>query len=332
MKAFVTGSTGLLGSTLVQQLVDEGHEVLALARSAEKAERILGNTGAHVIIGDMLDIPAFAPQLVGCDVLFHAAAYFKEYTGADTNAEEMLQKINVDGTIALLNEAKAHGVHNVVYVSSSGVIGKMDGQASDESASFNNGTANRYFQSKIRAEEAITAWLADNPNMRVVMILPSAIVGPNDNGPTGFGGMIIEILKEDLPAVPPGGITTIDVRDVATAMIRAVDYGQSGERFIVANEFIKLSDLSTMIGELGGVKAPSFNMPYPMAWTFGAVSELVSKITGKPPLATRVIMKTLNEATQVSGGKTGHILNVDYRPLTESIEDAITWFRANGYA
>ena len=77
MKAFVTGSTGLLGSNLVRQLLDEGHEVLALARSVEKARKQLGTDGRlEVVQGDLEDIPGFADHMRGCDVVFHVAAYF----------------------------------------------------------------------------------------------------------------------------------------------------------------------------------------------------------------------------------------------------------------
>jgi len=79
MKAFVTGGTGLLGNNLVRALRAEGHAVAALVRSETKAQRLLGDTGAELIRGDMENVPAFADALTGCDVVFHTAAYFREY-------------------------------------------------------------------------------------------------------------------------------------------------------------------------------------------------------------------------------------------------------------
>lgn len=79
MKAFVTGSTGLLGNNLVRLLTEQGHTVKALVRSKEKAAKLFEGLEVTLVQGDMKDVPGFASDLEGCDVLFHAAAYFREY-------------------------------------------------------------------------------------------------------------------------------------------------------------------------------------------------------------------------------------------------------------
>ncbi|MGE8358088.1 MAG: NAD(P)H-binding protein, partial [Microvirgula sp.] len=65
---FVTGATGLLGNHLVRALVGRGIRVRALVRSRDKGERQLGDlSGVELVVGDMEDVPAFAPALHGCD-------------------------------------------------------------------------------------------------------------------------------------------------------------------------------------------------------------------------------------------------------------------------
>ena len=81
MRAFVTGSTGLLGNNLVRNLHQAGHEVWALARSKEKAQQTLGDVAARIVVGDIRKVAEFAPCLKGADVVFHTAAYFREYYG-----------------------------------------------------------------------------------------------------------------------------------------------------------------------------------------------------------------------------------------------------------
>lgn len=332
MNAFVTGSTGLLGSAVVRQLEAEGHAVKAMARSAEKAQRFLSDTSAEIVLGDMLNIPAFAADMADCDVLFHVAAYFKEYTGADEGAADKLQKINVDGTIELFEAAKAQGIRNIIYVSSSGVIGDVpQGQQATEQAPYNHDTANLYFQSKIRGEQAIDAWLSQHPDMRVILIRPGAIIGPGDNGPTGLGNMVISVLKGELPAMPPGGLQMVDVRDVAIAMVNAVEAGGNGERYNIVGDFAPLNSFIPAVAKAGGAKQPAFQLPYPMAWVFGAVSELVAAVTGQPPLATRVIMKTLNEGRLISAEKAKRELGVTFRPIADSINDSVAWFQQFDY-
>ena len=122
MKAFVTGSTGFLGSNLVIALLERGYEVKALARNRQKAQKVLGNLKLEIVEGDLDNIAAFAPALQDCDVLFHTAAYFCEYY-APGNHWATLEKLNVTATIELLTAAEKHGVKRAVHTSSSGVIG-----------------------------------------------------------------------------------------------------------------------------------------------------------------------------------------------------------------
>jgi len=83
MRAFVTGSTGPLGNNLVRILLQACHEVWALARSKEKAQRELGDTAARIVIGNIRNVRGFAYDLKGIDVVFHTAAYFREYSKWD---------------------------------------------------------------------------------------------------------------------------------------------------------------------------------------------------------------------------------------------------------
>ena len=106
MKAFVTGSTGLLGNNLVRALLAQKHQVKALARSQRKAEQLLGDTAAEIVVGDMDDVAAFADELAGCDVLFHGAAFFREYFQPGDHWAT-LKRINVDTVIESFEAAEA---------------------------------------------------------------------------------------------------------------------------------------------------------------------------------------------------------------------------------
>src|SRR5215468_7981849 len=119
--AVVTGATGLLGNNLVRALRTRGWRVRAWARSAEKAEQQLGDTGAEVVLGDLNDLAPLAPSLEGADVVFHTAAYFRDsYKGGRHRAE--LEKINVEGTRQLLEHAYSAGVRRFVHTSSIAVL------------------------------------------------------------------------------------------------------------------------------------------------------------------------------------------------------------------
>lgn len=203
MKALVTGATGQLGNNLVRALLQKGWQVRALARSVEKAQRLLGDTNAEIMIGDMEHVAGFAHALDGVDAVFHTAAYFREYFDIGDHWAK-LKQINIDATLELMTLAEHYGVRKFIHTSSSGVIGpREDGKPADETAKAGHlAHENLYFRSKLMAEEAIYAWMQRH-HMPVVLILPTVMIGPYDAAPTGIGEAIMTIARGAMPAVPP---------------------------------------------------------------------------------------------------------------------------------
>ncbi len=72
MRVFVTGASGWIGSSLVPQLMDAGHQVLGLARSAGSAAAITG-MGAEVLHGDLRDLEVLRAGAAGSDAVVHLA-------------------------------------------------------------------------------------------------------------------------------------------------------------------------------------------------------------------------------------------------------------------
>src|SRR6187402_100124 len=98
MRVFVTGGTGLLGNNLVRALRAQGHEVRALVRSRKKADALLADSGAEIVVGDMREVSGFEGALSGMDAVAHTAAYFREYYGPGDHAAS-LEDINIKGTL-----------------------------------------------------------------------------------------------------------------------------------------------------------------------------------------------------------------------------------------
>ena len=328
MNAFVTGSTGLLGSNLVKQLLDGGYTVKALARSASKAQQLLGtHPKLTIVVGDMENIPSFAAQMAGSDLLFHCAAYFREYYGQGDHWAK-LKRINVDGTIELFTQAEEKGVQKVIYVSSSATIGRgPNGQPGDESTPPGALTAgNLYAQSKVLAEEAIATWLKSH-SLPVVLILPTWMYGPQDAAPTGAGQLILDYLNRNLPGVVPGGSAVVDARDVANAMITAVEKGKSGERYIISNQFQTLGHINQLLAKISNVPAPRMYIPYPVALLVAWCSETVARLRGTETLITVNGIRTMKNALDVSAAKAKRELGFHPRSFEETLRDTINWYR-----
>jgi dihydroflavonol-4-reductase len=329
MKAFVTGATGLLGNNLVRLLVQQGYEVKALVRSKEKAQKLLGDVkNVEFIQGDMENIAGFAESLEGCDVLFHTAAYFREYYQPGDHWP-MLEKINVRGTIELLESADKHGVKKAIHVSSGGVIGEDNGKGiADESTEANGmGFENLYFRSKVETEKAIANFLKIH-SMPVVMILPGWMFGPSDAAPTSAGQLVQDFLNRKLLGVLNGGAGIADARDVAQAMIEAVDRGKSGERYIVGGELHTLPKIMKTLEKVSGVSGPRLRISAPVALTLAWLSQTTARLTGGTTLLTVSGVKTILNPHNISSEKAIRELGVKFRMLEDTLRDTVNWYKS----
>ncbi len=329
MKAFVTGSTGLLGNNLVRQLLSEGHEVVGLTRSAEKFEGMLGDTAAIPVVGDIEDIDGFVEHLTDCDVVFHTAAYFREYYGKGDHLAK-LEAINVTATLDLMAASDARGIKTFIHTSSAGTIGKHDnGEAGDENTPpSDKQLRNLYFKSKVDGDAKIRAY--DPPNgMAVVQILPGWMWGPGDAGPTGAGQIVFDFLDGKFPAVPEGGSSRADARDVATAMVRAVGKPH-GERFIVGGRYHSLREVVDLIARETGRPAPKANLPSWLAIGYAYMSEAWASLTGGRAAANLAGVRVMSEKLEVSSAKAERELGASFRPFDDTIHDVIAWYDQRG--
>lgn len=333
MKAFVTGATGLLGNNLVRLLVEQGIEVKALARSKEKAMKVFGDLPQiEIVVGDMAAVEDFSTELEGCDALFHTAAYFREYFQPGDHWK-ILENINVKGTLKILEEAEKRGVKKAIYVSSSGVIGlRPNGEAGDENTPPHPVTeSNLYFKSKVVAEKAVDEFCRTH-QLEVVQILPGWMFGLGDVAPTSSGQIILDYLSKKLPGSFDGGTAAVDARDVAQAMIDAVERGKNGEKYIVGGKFTTLAQINETLEKVSGVPAPKMKIPNLMIWTYATVLEIYGRLTGKPILISRNAVATLQAKLDVSSEKAARELGAKFRPLEETLRDEVNWYRQNGFA
>ncbi len=332
MKAFVTGSTGLLGSNLTELLLTQGYEVLALARDLNKARRVLGeHSNLKLIQGNMQDIPAFAHHLQGCDVLFHGAAYFRESFGLGDHWNK-LKAINIDATILLLEAAETAGITKAIYVSSSGAVGLTeDGAPSNE---FTPPSAlnyeNLYFKSKVMGEEAIANFLKTH-DLPVTLILPGAMFGPGDAAPTEAGQFVVDFLNGKVPFVMSGGFSVVDPRDVAEAMVSAVQLGQSGERYLVAGRYHSVEEIIRLLGRFGNRPVPRIKLPGFAMHLLARLFLIIGRLAGKKPDLTVNAVKIMLSEQAFDSSKAVEALKVSFRPLSESLKDMVVWYEQNGY-
>jgi dihydroflavonol-4-reductase len=113
-------------------------------------------------------------------------------------------------------------------------------------------------------------------------------------------------------------------------MINAAYRGRSGERYIVTRgEFVTLARILELLEHVSGVPAPRLRIPFALTLAYAWLSELYSRITGRPVLVTVNGVRTLQYPHVTSSAKARRELGASFRPLAETLRDEVAWFRGN---
>ncbi len=333
--AFVTGGVGLLGSNLVRLLVDRGYKVRALVLPAEMDRVPVQFPGipVDIVSGDLRDVSAFAHTLCGVDVVFHTAAYYRDYLKGGRHWDT-LYSVNVEGTRNLLEATYRAGVRRFVHASSIAVLEGKRSAPIDETMLRSERGGDPYYRSKILADREIIGFLGQHPEMAAVMVLPGWMHGPGDAAPTPAGQSVLDFLNGRIPGILPGAFSIVDVRDVAQAMLLAALKGRSGERYLVAGSAVTSAEYLALLAKIAGVKIPRRRIPRSALYAVAALSECRAKLTHKPVSLSLAAMRLLDQRLdqlQFDHTKSKMELGLDFRPIESALRDEIAWFRAHGY-
>ena len=323
MKTLVTGATGFLGSAIVRELLRDGRDVRILARPNADMGNVDG-LGLETVRGDLLDGDSLKSAIKGCDVVYHAAAYYSFW---DKN-KSLIFDINVGGTRSLLQAALELGVKKVVYTSTVGCIGlRPDGSPADEDTPHDPATlCNDYKLSKFQAEQVAKEYAANG--LPVVIVNPSTPIGPRDIKPTPTGKIVLDFLNRKTPAFIDTGLNLIDVRDCARGHILAEEKGSVGERYILGNQNLSLREIYQLLEKITGLRAPTVKMPYWVAYSAGWACEMVADyITGKPPAVPLGGVKMAKYLMYFDAAKAVRELGLPQRSVENALADAVQWFR-----
>lgn len=255
-KILVTGATGFLGRHVVARLIEANYQVVALCREDSPELRAVG---VEIKPGDILNASSVRAAAQGCDALFHLAGKVSR----KKEDAELLYQLHVEGTETTFRAAKEAGVSRVVYASTSGVVAVSDDpdKISDEDDETPIGLISKwpYYRSKLFAEERALE-LAKELSLDVVVLNPTLLLGPGDVYSSSTGD-VEKILEGKIPAVPAGGLSFVDVRDVAEAFLLALQKGQSGRRYLLGSCNMTLRAFVGRVSRLAGVDAPLFSIP-----------------------------------------------------------------------
>ena len=322
----LTGATGFVGSAVARALLARGHTLRLLVRDGSDRSNIEG-LPAQLAVGDLRDPASLERAVQGCRHVVHVAADYRLWV-PDPAA---MNRANVDGTRALLLAAHEAGAERMVYCSSVAALGLVgDGTPADETTpNALSKVIGTYKRSKYLAEQAVLA-LVREQGVPVVIVNPSAPVGPRDIKPTPTGKMIADTAAGRMPAYVDTGLNVVHVDDVAAGHVLALERGRVGECYILGGEDLNMASLLALVAEVAGRKPPRVKLPYGALYPVALASEALAHVAGVEPLVTRDILAMAKKKMFFSSAKAQAELGYTWRPAREAVADAVAWFRAQG--
>ena len=325
-KALVTGGCGFLGSSIVKLLLERGVKVRVLALPEETTENIDG-LSVELVRGDIMDPDACKGAVKGMDTVFHCAAIYKDWMPDPRRMYE----VNSSGTFNVLEASRRAKVKRVIYTASIASLGRPEpGALGDEDTPYNVWSLDfPYSRAKYHSRciaEDFGRWGLD-----VRVVCPAIIFGPGDVGPTPSGRLIIESQNEaNPPLCYEGGASYVDVRDAAEIHVLAAEKGKKGRRYLAVGHNLSHYDFLEAMGRAMGTKRSILTVPVSLARPVVKVMNLYADKTGKePPLSTAFFEYGL-EPPFFRNDRVRDELGATFRPIEESIRDAVEYFRGVG--
>jgi dihydroflavonol-4-reductase len=327
MTILITGGAGFIGSHLVQLLVDRGETVRVLERP-DAAVAHLPLNRIEVVRGDIRDKEAVGGAVRGCREVYHLAA--NPHLWALRRGH--FHQVNFLGTLSVLDTALAAGARRVLHTSTESILtrARQTGPIAEEQHVTLADAIGPYCRSKLRAERH--AFSLARQGAPVIVVNPTIPVGPGDYGQTPPTRMILDFCRGRRREYVDAELNLIDVRDVAEGMVRAMECGRPGRRYLLGHENLSIRALFNSLAKLTRLPEPTRRVPYPVALAAAYVSEFLADVyTHKMPAATITGVKLTRRTMHFDAHRSLEELDLRPRPVAESLAEAVAWYRAMGW-
>jgi dihydroflavonol-4-reductase len=281
-RALITGGTGFLGRHLVAHL--RRTEPMTRLRLLCRASTPNGHDPAvEVVRGDVTDPASVLRAMDGVDQVYHVAGLL---SGLPSDRRAIFA-VHVEGARNICAAAARHRPERLVFVSTSGTIAISRRPAlHDEGAAYPYTLVSRwpYYVSKIFAEKLVIAATAEH-GLPTVVVNPTLVLGPA-GGPASTNAMIAPFLDSRLQFVPRGGLSFVDVRDVAAILPAAAVRGQTGQRYLLSSANCSFRELVRRLDVVSGRPARCLpSVPTPLLLDAARLLRLLPRVAQRVPVS-----------------------------------------------
>jgi dihydroflavonol-4-reductase len=274
--------------------------------------------------GDVRDLESLKKAFAGAELIVHLAAQISivgEMGG-------LVRDTNVTGARNAAEAALQSGARRMLHMCSVHAFQQepLDQPLDETRARVTRGPA--YDRSKAAGEAEVRGVIARG--LDVVIVHPSGIVGPLDYRPSRMGTVFLDLFHRKLPSLLDGGFDWVDVRDVVSGSLAALERGRSGESYLLTGRWAAIGELAALAEKLTGVRPPRFTSPMWLARVGAPLLEGWARLRRAEPLYTAESLLALRANRNYLRDKAARELGHQPRPLEDSVRDVYRWFAENG--
>jgi dihydroflavonol-4-reductase len=324
----VTGASGFLGRHLLQAIDSAGipDPPIALVRDRvawRAMEWTRGLPRVRTLEGSVTASERWAEdaELAGLAGIFHLAALVRH----SRRDAEPVTRTNVAGTTAMVRLAAQHRCR-LVFVSTSGTVGcfRQSGESADEDAPYCEEQVRGwpYYRSKIAAEREARR-LAGELGVDLVIVRPPVLLGPGDHRGRSTGH-VLRLLEGKLPFLIKGGMHFADVRDVAQALLRAMQLPRARPVYHLPGTVCSIVEFYERVATLAGKPVPRRIVPFRAAWLLAVLAERVGLAVLPEPSVIEMAAHHWATHSKYAAAELGY----EGRPGDETLKETIEWLRS----
>jgi dihydroflavonol-4-reductase len=327
----VTGATGFLGRHIIQSLQRQAPQarIIVLVRDAEswRAEPWTSEVGpVELVTGRLFPEASWKsnPAIARLDGIFHLAAQVRHSRRGTTD----MVRTNVEGTLSMVRLA-AERKCRLVFVSTSGAVScsTRPGEGVYEDAPYCEDVVRDwpYYASKVRAEKEARG-LSEELGVDLVVFRPPVLLGPGDHRYRSTSN-VLRVLRKRLPFIVNGGMSFVDVRDAADAMVRAMLLPTAKPVYHLAGTACTLDEFFRSVSREAGLEPSWKVLPAGLLWHVARLNEM----SGSPlrVLPDPVVIEMATHYWDIRSRNAEADLGYRSRPPEETIADTVAWMRNN---
>ncbi|MFV5698152.1 NAD-dependent epimerase/dehydratase family protein [Flavobacterium sp. ZT3R17] len=325
----VTGGTGLVGAHVLLHLIESGENVRAIYRNTKSIEKTKNLFNLYKksnlfdaiewIQADITDIPALENAFEGINYVYHCAALIS----FDPKDEDLIRKINIEGTANIVNFCVANAIKKLCFVSSIAALGDIaphEKVITEETEWNPEKPHSDYAISKYGAEMEI--WRGQQEGLEVIILNPGVIIGP------GFweqgSGQLFTKVKKGLSFYTLGSSGFVAVTDVVRIATQLMKSEIHNERFTLIAKNIVFRDILNSIADSLHTKRPTIHAKPLFMKICWRIDWILSNIFMQKRQLTSATAKASYSINEYSNEKVTTILKTEFLDIHQYIKEIST--------